>query len=142
MVAILATESDSLLAKESIERLARTSGPVSLHFEGDESVALPKPALDLLKKILAEMAKGNAVELVPIHGELSTQQAADILNISRPYVIELLEKEAIPFRKVGSHRRVMLKDVMDYKHARDQKRLKALDELSALDQEFGLGYQP
>ena len=140
MVAILPTESDSLLAKESSEQLAQSSGLVSLRLEGKGPIPLPKPALELLKEILAEMAKGNAVKLVPVHSELSTQQAAEILNVSRPYVIELLEKGSIPFRKVGTHRRIMLKDVMDYKHAWTQKRLNALDELSALDQELGLGY--
>ena len=86
------------------------------------------------------MAKGNAVTLIPVHAELTTQQAAQILNVSRPFLIEQLEKSVIPYRKVGTHRRVMFKDLMEYKQTMDRNRLNALEELSAIDQELGLGY--
>jgi len=86
------------------------------------------------------MAKGNAVTLIPVHAELTTQQAAQILNVSRPFLIEQLEKGVIPYRKVGTHRRVMFKDLMEYKQTMDHSRLNALEELSAIDQELGLGY--
>ena len=86
------------------------------------------------------MAKGNAVTLIPVHAELTTQQAAKILNVSRPFLIEQLEKNIIPYRKVGTHRRVMFKDLMEYKQTMDHNRLNALEKLSAIDQELGLGY--
>ena len=86
------------------------------------------------------MAKGNAVTLIPVHAELTTQQAAQTLNVSRPFLIEQLEKGVIPYRKVGTHRRVMFKDLMEYKQTMDHNRLYALGELSAIDQELGLGY--
>ena len=101
---------------------------------------IPVTAFRLLNSILTEMAKGNAVTLIPIHAELTTQQAADILKVSRPFLIEQLEKGNIPFRKIGTHRRVMFKDLMEFKRTMDHNRLEALEELSAIDQELGLGY--
>ncbi len=108
--------------------------------EPEESISIPVTAFRLLNSILTEMAKGNAVTLIPVHAELTTQQAAHILNVSRPFLIEQLEKGAIPYRKVGTHRRVMFKDLMKYKQTMDRNRLNALEELSAIDQELGLGY--
>jgi len=108
--------------------------------EPEESISIPVAAFRLLNSILTEMAKGNAVTLIPVHAELTTQQAADILNVSRPFLIEQLEKGVIPYRKVGTHRRVMFKDLMEYKQTMDHNRLKALEELSVIDQELGLGY--
>ncbi len=89
---------------------------------------------------MSEMARGNAISLMPIHHELSTQDAANILNVSRPHLVSLLEKKELPFRKVGSHRRVLAKDVFEYKARIDQQRLATLDELTALSQELGMGY--
>ena len=139
---------DIQLAQESSRQLTKilaakkNSVRILVQADGrkEEAVAIPLAAFHLLTNILTEMAKGNAVALMAVHAELTTQQAADLLNVSRPYLIELLEKGAIPFRKVGTHRRVLLQDVMAYKRRIDQERLKALEELSALDQELGFGY--
>lgn len=106
-----------------------------------EDLVLPGPVLQLLLDILSEMAKGNAISLVPIHHELSTQEAANLLNVSRPHLVSLLEKNELPFRKVGAHRRVMAKDVLDYKTRIDAQRSNALDELTALSQSLGMGYE-
>lgn len=106
-----------------------------------EDLVLPGPVLQMLLDILSEMARGNAISLMPIHHELSTQEAANLLNVSRPHLVSLLEKGGLPFRKVGSHRRVQAKDVLEYKANIDQLRLATLNELTAFSQEQGMGYE-
>lgn len=108
--------------------------------EGDDLI-LPSYAMELIQNVLTEMAKGNAITVLPIHAELSTQEVANLLNVSRPYVVSLLEKGEIPFHKVGSHRRVLAKDVIAYKEKTETERLQALDELTELSQELGMGYE-
>ena len=107
---------------------------------GKETLVLPASAVRLLQKILAEMALGKSVTLAPLEAELSTQQAADILYVSRPFLVKLLEQQEIPFRKVGTHRRIMLQDVIAYKQRIDGKRREALRELAAQAQELNMGY--
>jgi excisionase family DNA binding protein len=80
-------------------------------------------------------------QIMPIHAELSTQEIAELLNVSRPHLVELLKQGKIPFRKVGTHRRILAKDVFDYKQLIDEDRLKALNELAAQAQELGMGYE-
>lgn len=104
----------------------------------EEQIELPASALHLLIELLSQMAQGNAVTLIPIHAELTTQEAADLLNVSRPYLVKLLETNEIPFRKVGRHRRVRFEDLMNYKERVDQDRRAALDELAAQAQELNL----
>lgn len=146
---ITPTSDDALLAQESSRRLARflssrRKKPMRLRIESEgapeEAVSIPASAFRLLNDILTQMAKGNAITLIPVHAELTTQQAAELLNVSRPFLIEQLERNIIPFRKVGTHRRILFKDLMAYKEAIDRNRLKVLDELAAQAQELGMGY--
>lgn len=106
--------------------------------EQDESLVVPRGAVELLARILAHMAAGEGVSIVPLHAELTTQQAADLLNVSRPFLIGLLESGEIEYRTVGKHRRVKAKSLSDYLREDDRRRREAADELSALNQEMGL----
>ena len=140
------TEADAQLARDSARRLApqlaKANGTTQLRVVepdgGGETVTIPAAAFRLLVAILAQMASGNAVRLIPHHAELTTQEAAELLNVSRPYLVRLLDDGRIPFRRVGTHRRVLFKDVMTYKAEHRRARKAALDELSRLDQELGL----
>ena len=106
-----------------------------------EDLILPGYAINLLLTMLTEMSKGNAITVMPIHAELSTQETAELLNISRPHLVDLLEQGNIPFRKVGTHRRILANDVFDYKQRIDEARFKALDDLAAQAQESDMGYE-
>jgi excisionase family DNA binding protein len=99
---------------------------------------LPRNAVSLLAYILAHAAEGRGVSVIPSHAELTTQQAADILNVSRPFLIGLLEAGAIPYRMVGKHRRITAEALMEYKRRDDQERRSAADDLSTLGQEVGM----
>lgn len=104
-------------------------------------VELPTSALRLLVDILAELADGNAVQVVPIHAELTTQEAADLLNVSRPHLVKLLEDGQLPFRRTGKHRRVLFADLMRFKAAREEHSERALQALARQAQELKLGYE-
>jgi excisionase family DNA binding protein len=95
----------------------------------------------LLGEILSELALGNAVKVVPIHTELTTQEGADILNVSRPHLVKLLDEGALPHTKTGRHRRVKFADLMAYKGQRDHASRAAMDALAAQAQELGMGYE-
>ena len=99
---------------------------------------LPVAAVRLLHDLLREMAQGHAVSLVPMHAELTTQQAADALNVSRPFLVKLLETNQLPYRKVGTHRRVRYDDLLRYKRTIDAKRVEVLRTLTADSEKLGL----
>ena len=102
------------------------------------TLELPEVVTRLLLDILKQTAAGNAVTLVSIEAEITTQQAADLLMVSRPYLIRLVENGTLPARMVGKHRRLQLRDVLARKADQFAKRSKVLDELAAYDQELGL----
>jgi len=140
------TDADAAVARESARRLvptlAKVSGSVQLRVAPpngtDEAVTIPATAFRLLVAILDEMAAGNAVRLIPHHAELATQEAAELLNVSRPFVVKLLDEGQIPSRLVGKHRRVLFKDVVTYRDEHFRARSAVLDRMAAIDQELGL----
>ena len=139
------SEADAVLAREpsrllSTRKLGQRSS-IRLCFEdGDEGevIVVPTSAVRLFLHLLAEMSQGNSVCLVPTHAELTTQQAADLLNVSRPYVVKLLDEGKIPSRTVGKYRRVRFDDLMAYKRKDYESRAKIADDLTALSQELGM----
>lgn len=138
------TEEDAHLAETGSRLLAGFigKGPTAQIrvINSNQDITVPVGALRLLVDILAQMAQGNAVTIVPIHAELTTQQAADYLNVSRPFVVRLLEEGKIPFRKVGTHRRVRFEDLVKYREISLAEQKAAADELTRQAQELGLGY--
>ncbi|MCC3315643.1 helix-turn-helix domain-containing protein [Nocardia africana] len=105
---------------------------------GRDALILPREAVSLLAFILAQAAEGRGVTVVPSNAELTTQQAADMLNVSRPYLVDLLESGEIPFRLVGRHRRVRFDDLKAYQQRTEALSRSAADELGALGQELGI----
>lgn len=113
--------------------------PIALHVTSShDTLTVPRQAADLLEQILALLANGHGVTVMPDDAELTTQQAADFLNVSRPYLIKLLDAEGIAYRKVGTHRRIQFEALRRYRDADDRKRRQAADEISALTQELDL----
>ena len=141
---ITPTKADSAQAKKTSEKLSAHLGKGDkLRFEvkvgkTTEELVLPPSVLRALVRLLNEMGQGNAVTLTPLRAELTSQQAADLLNVSRPHLVKLLDEGAMPSHKVGSHRRVLLEDLLAYKRDFLAKRHAALDELQALSQELDL----
>jgi len=145
LAATLPSEAEAGVAKETSRLLAtrlKKGAAMQLRIlDGDASqgtVTLPAPAVGLLLRILEEMARGNAVTIIPVHAELTTQEAADMLNISRPSLIQLLDEGKVEYRRVGTHRRVRFEALMRYKRHADGERRAVLEELAAYDQELGI----
>jgi len=99
---------------------------------------LPEEVGSLVHRLLSEVAQGHAVQLIPVQAELKTQEAADLLGVSRPHLVKLLDEGKLASWKVGTHRRVKLQDLLAYRDQRDRERQQALQDLSDLDQELGL----
>jgi len=113
------------ISGQALSRYARTKAPLKFRVtdvEQAEPIELPAGAVALLMDILEAMAAGRGVTIIPENVELTTVQAAEVLNVSRPFLIKLLEEDKIPYRKVGKHRRIRMEDVMSYKTAIDQER--------------------
>jgi len=142
----LPAEHEVQVARQGRNRLAsyltKGSRTQSIQLIDDKNnahlVEVPTAALHLLVNILDEFASGNAVEVVPIHSKLTTQEAANLLNVSRPYLIKLLEEGKLPFHYVGSHRRIRFDDLIAFREEQDRKSEEAMTELVRLSEEMGL----
>lgn len=137
---------DAAIARVSgqlLSRYARQKRPLTLRVtdaEQDRPIELPAGAVALLMDILEAMAAGRGVTIIPENAELTTVEAAGALNVSRPYLIKLLDDGVIPHRKVGKHRRIRMEDVVAYKARDDREREAILDQLVSEAQEQDMGY--
>jgi excisionase family DNA binding protein len=125
------------LEKLKQEQIIQNSGQI---IDFNMQARLPAEIAYMFVEILNAIANGQGVTVIPQNAELTTVEAADILKVSRPFLIKLLENGEIPYRTVGKHRRILMKDVIAYKDDIDSKRREVLDELVRLDQENGMGY--
>lgn len=140
------SESEAQIARESRRILASLvkskdgTEQYRLSREGntETEIALPPAAVRVLMGVLEELGKGNAVTVVPVQSELTTQQAADLVAVSRPFFIKLLDEGKIPYRKVGSHRRVLYQDVLRYLEQEEARSEKVMQELIAETERLGL----
>lgn len=147
------THADPIIPSDQEATLAREAcRALELHHAADQSLRvqvgaagrevttleLPPAVAKLLMQMLAELGKGRAVTLVPTEAEITTQQAADLLNVSRPFVVGLVDKGELPARMIGSHRRVLLRDVLAYKAGSKARARGALTEMVAISQDLGL----
>jgi len=142
----IAPEKEALLAQEAVRAIeaGEAAGQMGLRMQltqaGQEVTTfdMPPAAVALIRRLLKEMGEGKAVTLVADEPEITTEQAAKLLHVSRPYVVGLVEKGHLPARNVGKQRRLLLKHVLAYKRENEAQRRGALSELAALDQELGL----
>ena len=137
----VAKRSIMLLRKASTRLSKKRSSIVRIKLQEEaEFLEIPPKALSLLHDIVSLMADGKSITLIPSDSEVSTQEAAELLNVSRPHIVKLLDGGAIPYRKVGTHRRILLKDLMRYDDKVKKKRAKQLDFLTKQSQVLDLGY--
>lgn len=113
------------------------SGRAKLVGPDGHQIPLPEPVHDLLLLILKNLQAGKAISIIPEHQQLTTQRAANILGVSRPFLVGLVEKGEIPFHMVGSHRRIYLRDLLDYKRRRDSARHDAINDMARAEMETG-----
>ncbi len=140
---LVPTEKDVLMARESRRQIGSMKfgkrDSIGMQIEGQE-VSIPVSAFRLLVEAISGMADGKTVAMMPVDEEISPQEAAELLNVSRPYASKLFDEGAFPSRKVGTHRRAYTRDVLAYKQREKDARLKVLDELAAEGQRLDMGY--
>ncbi len=135
---ITASESERPALKKIEDALKQEKRRPRLIGPDGEEIELPLSVFQVLRQIIYHMMRGRAISVVPINKELTTQEAADILNVSRPYFVKLLEEGKIPFNVVGTHRRIRFGTLMEYKKRYEAEQDRKLDELTRLSEELGL----
>jgi excisionase family DNA binding protein len=135
-VALPASEEEQV---QALRKLLKREGKARLVGKGGEPMLeLPDAVFGLLLQILEDMQQGKAISIVPVTQDQTTQQAAEILGLSRPFLVKLLEDGAIPYHKVGTHRRVYLRDILQYKEQRDRERHRAIRRIAEAAEEAGV----
>jgi excisionase family DNA binding protein len=124
---------------DQASHVRKQRGACKLVGPSGEAISIPESVFYVLERVAEVMARGDSITVVPVGRELTTQQAADILNVSRQYLVRLLDDGRIPFTKTGKHRRVRVEDVLAFKERRDRERKASLDELTRISEELG-GY--
>ena len=138
-----ATDDEQVILRHIEALLAvNTEHPAMLVSPDGETVVLPDSAFQLLRTVVHHLANDEAVSVIPVNRELTTQQAADLLNVSRPYIIQLLDREEIPYHWTGTHRRIRLDHLLDYKRRRDAERREGLRQLTRRSQRLSLYGRP
>ena len=141
---VVPTEAEAMMAGEASRILAAMNIRNEVHIVFDDNksmgMVLPSSIVRMFQHILTETAQGNAVTVVPINAEMTTQEAAEFLNVSRPFVVKQMEAGILPHHKVGTHRRIRFQDLLAYKKEIDQRRELSLSELTSEAQKLGLGY--
>jgi len=136
MTAVLNPSASETAQLRELRQLVK-QGHVNVVGSKGRKVPLPRPVVGLLDEILKNMQAGRAVSIVPEHQELTTQRAANMLGVSRPFMVRLLEEDKLPFHMVGSHRRVYLKDVLAYKARRDRERHVSIVRMARMEKKAG-----
>jgi excisionase family DNA binding protein len=137
-----ASDADRLAAvREAIDALLQQQPPYVVVGADGHHIELPASALEALRKVVEAMSRGESVIVIPHDKQLTSQEAAEILSVSRPHLIKLLDRGELPFHRVGTHRRIKIEDVLAYRELRDAERRAALAELTRLSQELPGGYR-
>jgi excisionase family DNA binding protein len=113
---------------------------LKVRLDDGQELTLPKAATRLIAHLLTEMAQGNAVTIIPVHANLTTQEAADYMNVSRPHLVKLLEEGKIAYHMAGTHRRIRFQDLVAFRATLEKRRRDVMEELAAQAQEEGMGY--
>ncbi len=137
---IVSMNMDRIIDEMAYVRSLRTNLVRIKISDSDQTINLPKAAVDLLFKIIATIADGRSISLLASSAVLSTQQGAEILNISRPHFVKLLERGEMPFTKIGKHRKVKLEDVLNYQKEHTSRQHKAIERMQEMAQEYDMGY--